>query len=134
MAYNGYLIKFGADILPLSYMKADSYKIDPNKMLDLDSYQDQDGILHRTVVDHTATKAEWQSPVMKYNDFKIMMNFFSSKYNPIKERKVSVNYYDFASDSYKTGTFYMPDYAIQVLHASSVDMLIQPVTFKIIEY
>ena len=134
--FQGYFLKFGNDILPLSYMKVDSYKVEPNKRLDLDSYQDQLGILNRNVLDHTVTKAEWQSVQMPYSKFKVMMNFFYSKYTSVKERKVSCEYYDFETDTYKQGVFYIPDYAVQVYYADSTkkDFWVREITFKIIEY
>lgn len=134
--FSGYFIKFGSDILPMAYMKVDSYKVEPNKRLDLDSFQDQLGVLNRNVLEHTATKAEWQSPPMKYDKFRVMMNFFHSNYSSVKERKVNCQYYDFETDSYKDGVFYMPDYAVQVYYAepSKRDFMVREVTFKIIEY
>ena len=134
MAYAGYFIALDGDILPFEYMKHDSYKVSPNQRQDLDSYSDQLGYLHRNSLDHVATKAEWQSPVMKYEKFKIMMNFFVSKYTVYKERKLNATYYDFETDTYKSGTFYMPDYAVEVYNANSTTFTVNPITFKIIEY
>jgi len=134
MAYAGYFIAIDGDQLPFSYMKHDSYKVSPNQRQDLDSYTDQLGYLHRNALDHVPTKAEWQSPIMEYAQFKVMMNFFVSKYTIYKERKVPATYYDFETDTYKSGQFYMPDYSVEVYHANSTNFIVNPITFKIIEY
>ena len=65
MAYQGYHIKFSDNTtLPYNYMSHGSYQSTPNQRMDLDSYRDGNGILHRTALPHTATKIEWETPYL----------------------------------------------------------------------
>ena len=46
------------------------------------------------------------------------MAMFSTRYTNSGERKLeNLTYYDEESDSYKTGTFYMPDIAFTVIRS-----------------
>ena len=50
MAYSGWLLKIGNYIVPMSFMKAESYSPYVN-MQDLDDYTDANGYLHRNAVE-----------------------------------------------------------------------------------
>ena len=52
------------------------------------------------------------------------------------QRKTSLQYYDMATDSYKTGTFYMPDvdYSIQFIDNVKNIVYYDPIRFAFIEY
>lgn len=134
MAYSGYLIKFGSTILPWDYISAASYKATPSQRLDLDSFRDSDGILHRTVLDHTASKVEWETPYLTNVQVQTMLNIFTAAMTITAERKVTVTYYNMESDSYETGTFYMPDIEFTIHSASSTELVYEPIRIAIIEY
>ena len=55
MAYSGWLLKIGNYIVPMSFMKAESYSPYVN-MQDLDDYPDANGYLHRNAVELKALK------------------------------------------------------------------------------
>lgn len=134
MAYEGYLLKFGNTELPNRFIKYNTFLSTPCQRQDLDSYEDADGYLHRTVLEHTRTKIEWNTPPMRRADKNEMMNIFQSAYENEAERKVSVTYYDDESDSYKTGTFYMPDIQFTYYSATDTDILYDSNRISIIEY
>ena len=108
MAFQGYLIKVGNYTIPLTYMKLESYKSAPNQRQDLDSYRDADGYLHRTVLAHTATKIEFETPYMFRSQMRSLIQGIRGQFTSDLERSCTVTYYDDETDSYKTGTFYMP--------------------------
>ena len=67
MAYAGYLIKVGgADgtVFPMKYIRVETYKCTPNQRIDQGSDSDATGTLHRTVLPHTRTKIEFETPQM----------------------------------------------------------------------
>lgn len=108
MAFQGYLIKVGNYPIPLTYMKLESYKSAPDQRQDLDSFRDADGYLHRTVLPHTATKVEFETPYMIMADFQRLMQGIRSNLTGTLARDCTLTYYNEETDSYKSGHFYMP--------------------------
>lgn len=112
MAYNGYLIKVGGSsgiALPMKYIKLDGYNITPNQRMESEAKRAVTGVLHRTTVEHTATKVEFNTPVMTNLDMDAMMSMFRNAWTNSAERRLTIEYYDMETNSYKSGTFYMPD-------------------------
>lgn len=112
MAFNGYLIMLGGSlgtVLPLKYMRYETYKITPNQRMDYNSTRDSTGVLHRTALAHTATKIEFNTPRLSNTEVNALMNLIKAKWTNSRERKLTLYYYDPENDNYKTGTFYMPD-------------------------
>ena len=119
MAYNGYLIKVGGSSgtpLPMQYIKIEGYNITPNQRMESEAKRAVTGILHRTTVAHTASKIEFNTPIMTNRDMDAMMSLFRSAWTSVAERKLNLQYYDMETNSYKTGTFYMPDIKFQIDH------------------
>lgn len=108
MAFQGYYIKVGNYTIPLTFMKLESYKSAPNQRQDLDSYRDANGYLHRNVLSHTATKLEFETPYLTFKDMRSLIQNIRANYTDDLARTVELTYYDEETDSYKTGTFYMP--------------------------
>lgn len=117
VAYNGYLIKVGGasgTILPMKYIKVDGYNITPNQRMESEAKRAVTGVLHRTTVAHTATKIEFNTPNMTNIDMDAMMTLFRNNWTSTAERKINLQYYDMETNSYKTGTFYMPDIQFKI--------------------
>lgn len=108
MAFQGYLIKVGNYTIPLTFMKLESYKSAPNQRQDLDSYRDANGYLHRNVLSHTASKLEFETPYLSMRDMRSLIQNIRANYTNDLARTVELTYYDDETDTYKTGTFYMP--------------------------
>lgn len=107
--FNGsYLLKVGSYAIPLSIMKYGSYEASPAQRQDLDSYRDANGILHRTVLSHVATKVEFETIPLSLRDFRGFMDSLVAQYINGPERKVTLTYYEEEYGRYVTGTFYMP--------------------------
>ena len=112
MAFNGYLLKLGGSsgtVFPMQYIKLEGYDITPNQRMESEAKRAITGLLHRTTVEHTSSKIEFNTPKMTNREVNAMMNIIRSAWTSSLERKLSVQYYDMETDSYKTGTFYMPD-------------------------
>lgn len=110
MAYKGYLIKIGSYIFPLSMIKAESYKA-TNYGQDLDSTRDVNGILHRTALENTAPKVEFETRNMLDNTqvSSIFANIQANYTNAV-EKKASVEVYVPELDKYVTSDMYMADF------------------------
>lgn len=110
MAYKGYLVKIGNYIFPLSMIKAESYKA-TNYGQDLDSTRDVNGILHRTALENTAPKVEFETRNMLDNTqvSSIFANIQANYTNAV-EKKASVEVYVPELDKYVTSDMYMADF------------------------
>lgn len=112
MAFNGYLLKLGGasgTVFPMKYIKIEGYDITPNQRMESEAKRTITGNLQRTTVSHTASKIEFNTPKMTNLDVDAMMSLFRSKWTNKRERKINLQYYDMETNSYKTGSFYMPD-------------------------
>ena len=119
MAYNGYLIKLGGangTELPMKYIKLSGYDITPNQRMESEAKRAVTGVLHRTTVAHTASKIEFNTPNITNVDVNAMMTLIRNAWTSIEERKLTLQYYEMETDSYKEGTFYMPDIKFQIDH------------------
>lgn len=110
MAYKGYLIKIGNYIFPLSMIKAESYKA-TNYGQDSDSARDINGILHRTALENTAPKVEFETRNMLDNTqvSSIFANIQANYTNAV-EKKASVEVYVPELNKYVTSDMYMADF------------------------
>lgn len=110
MAYKGYLIKIGNYIFPISMIKAESYKA-TNYGQDLDSKRDVNGILHRTALENTAPKVEFETRNMLDNTqvSSIFANIQANYTNAV-EKKASVEVYVPELNKYVTSDMYMADF------------------------
>ena len=134
MAYQGYLMKVGTYTVPFKYMKFDSYTVYRN-VQDLDSYEDANGVLHRTVVSNVPNKVEWETPAMLTNtEFATLMSNIQAQYTVAKERKASVTLYIPETDSYITQDMYMPDPQPKIYSADKNGIRYEAITLKFIGY
>lgn len=137
MAFSGYLIKLGGSAgteLPLKYMKLDAYNITPNQRMESEAKRAVTGVLHRTTVAHTASKIEFNTPIMTNADVDAMMTLIRSNWTNTQERKITLQYYDMETDSYKEGTFYMPDVKFQIYRIEGNTIFYKENRFAFIEY
>ena len=137
MSYNGYLIKLGGSggtALPMEYIKVDGYDITPNQRMESEAKRDVTGVLHRTTVAHTATKIEFNTPVLTNKQVDAMMTLFRNNWSSTAERKITLYYYEMETDSYKTGTFYMPDIKFHIDHINGNIVYYTETRIAFIEY
>ena len=127
MAYSGYLIKVGGSngtILPMKYIKLDGYNITPNQRMESEAKRAVTGLLHRTTVAHTASKIEFETPIMTNADMDAMMTLFRNAWTSTSERKLALYYYDMETNAYKSGDFYMPDIKFQIDHIDNTKNIV----------
>lgn len=138
MAYSGYLIKVGGangTQLPMKYIKLDGYNITPNQRMESEAGRAVTGLLHRTTVAHTASKIEINTPYITNGDMAKLMKLFRDNWTSAIERKITLQYYDMETDTYKEGTFYMPDIKFEIDHIEPTNVIIYKETrIAFIEY
>lgn len=140
MAFNGKLIelKTGSSyvVLPLKYMRAESYKVTPNQRMEASANRATTGLLHRNTVSHTSSKIEFETPPVTNKEVSSINTLLSNAYTNTLQRKLDIRYYDPTSDSYKTGTVYVPDIDFQITRVETGRNIIHydPIRIAFIEY
>ena len=131
MAYSGYLIKSnGVYSIPLEYMAENSYKCTYNT-LDMDSYRDGEGILHRNVILQTPT-AKFTTRTLNNTQMASLLNSLSANFIIPAERKSLLSVYVPEKDTYITGYFYMPDFELTIKHIRGNVITYEPLTLEFI--
>ena len=109
MAYVGYLVKVGDYTVPNSIIRAETYSVKPQQRLDLDSYRDTNGVLHRSVVGNRPPVITFNLKSMKVAEFWSVWTAISGNYANEDQRQFSVKYFDPETNDYNTHICYMPD-------------------------
>lgn len=138
MAFAGYLIKVGGSagtVFPMEYIKASEYAITPDQRMETEAKRDTEGYLHRTTVAHTASKIEFSTPVLTNLQHSALMALLRNNYSDPLKREILLEYYDTDTDTYKEGTFYVPDIQHSIDHIDlGINMIYyNPMTIKFIE-
>ena len=136
MAFEGYLIRVGQAVFPLSFVYKESYSVTPNRRMDLDSYRDANGELHRNVLDHAPSTIRFQTVPMDNAKLEQLMSWIRSRYINEKEKKIYMEYYCPDTNSYKYGNFYVPDieFPIHMIDVPNKKILYKSFTLEFIEY
>lgn len=138
--FNGYLIKLGGEhgtVLPLKYMRYETYKITPEQRLDFNSsVSSSTGVLHRTVLPHRRTKIEFNTPRLYSDDMDRLLKLIRSYWTNDNERKITLKYYSMERNDYLEGVFYMPDidFTISNVDIQNRNILYTETRLAFIEY
>lgn len=142
MSFSGYLIKLkgvggGSDEnLSMKYMSAESYQITPNQRMEAKANRAVTGVLQRTTVSHTATKIEFETPPCTNLTAVALNTLLQNHFTDNPARKISIEYYDPETDTYKTADCYMPDaqYKISRVDTTLNIVYYDKIRFAFIEY
>lgn len=142
MAFNGKLVELktaGAATyteFPLKLIQAESYKITPAQRLETSATRASTGVLRRTTLSHTASKIDFTTIPLTNSDVNTINTMLTNAYTDPLQRMLDIRYYDPASDSYKTGTVYVPDIDYNIMNIDLTKNVIQysGTRFAFIEY
>ena len=139
MAFSGYLIKIGGSagtVLPMKYIKAESYKATPDQRLEVEAKRATTGLLHRNTVSHKATKIEFETPPMTNLDVATLNGLFQANFTDSLQRRLTIEFYNDETDSYREADCYMPDaqYNINRIDLAQNLVYYNPIRFAFIEY
>lgn len=132
MAFEGWLLKINGTVFPTRLIAAESLKITPDQIMDLDPYRDADGVLHRTALPHTATSIEFTTTALYLKDAEILNSFL-----PHDNRvKCQVEYWNPNTSSYDSGAFYIADvpYEFYMVDEEKNEILYKPIKVTFTEY
>ena len=87
-------------------------------------------------MEHTATKIEFETPVITNADLAALESLLQSHFTDALQRKITIEYYNNATDSYKEAVCYMPDVQYKISRVDNVHNIIyyEPVRYAFIEY
>lgn len=130
MAFEGWLLKINGVVFPNSLIKFNTYRSIPNQVTEVDSYTDADGRIHRNVYPHKATRIEFQTKTLMFEDKLKLKNLI-----PIRT-ELELEYWNDESDCYETGVFYVPDLTFEIYHIDRPNntMIYNPVGIAFVEY
>ena len=139
MAYQGYLIKAGGSsgtIVPTKLMQPSAYKATPDQRMESKASRDATGYLNRTTVSNVATKIEFETTYITNRELTGLMAIFRANFTDALQRKITINYYDPETDSYRDAVCYMPDVDYTIYNVDNEKNIItyEPVRFAFIEY
>lgn len=129
MAFTGYLIKVGPSSsslteIPLKYMRAETYSVTPNQRMEWSAERDINGYLHRQTVANMPPKIEFKTPLLNNTDINALNTILANAYSVAAERKLTVQYYDPESDTYKNHECYMPDVKYEIRNVDATNKVI----------
>lgn len=134
MAFNGYLIKVGSyDTFFNSYITSASYKV-AKKVIDVDSYRDANGVLHRNAMEHLSYTIEFETKPLDNTRAETLMSAFRSNFIIPIERKLSLTFYVPEDNTYVTTDCYMPDIEFNIDHIEGNVIKYKAFTIKFIGY
>ena len=137
MAFNGYLIKLGGSggtELPMKYMKPESYVAEPNQRMESEAGRDVTGTLHRTTVEHTATKIEFETPYLTNDQVASLNSMLRSAMSNVHRKDITIYYYDMETNSYRSASCYIPDIKYTIYRVDGNTIIYKPIRYAFIEY
>lgn len=134
MGFSNYLIKIGdKDTFFNKFITASSYKIS-KKVIDIDSYRDANGVLHRNAMSHLSYTIEFEIKPLDNTRLQEFLSAIRSKYIIPIERKVNVTFYLPEDDEYRSSDFYMPDPELNIERIENGKVYYKKTTIKFIGY
>ena len=134
MAFDGYLLQTGSyDTFFNSYIVAASYKV-AKKVLDVDSYRDANGVLHRNAMPHLSYNIEFNIKPLDNTRLETFMSALRENFTVSIERKLSLTFYVPEDNAYDTTDVYMPDIDFQINHIEGNVIKYYETTIKFIGY
>ena len=140
MAFNGKLLEFEINNsyteFPTNLINAESYKVTPDQRLEASANRAASGKLIRTTLSHTASKIDLNTIILTNSQLATIETLLTNAYTDSLQRKLTIRYYVPQSDSYKTGTFYVPDVDYDILRIEKDNHIIwyNSVRYAFIEY
>lgn len=139
MAFSGYLMKLGGSSgteLPMEFIKAQSYNVEPARHKENKTNYAVTGLLHRNIASHTSVKIEFDTPLLTNDKLAELEALLTDAMTDTLKRDITIYYYDTATDSYKTANCYMPDPKHPISRIDPVHNVVyfKPIRYTFIEY
>lgn len=130
--YNGYLLKFGSNIMPNNYFI--EFSSTPDQRLESSAERDNTGGLQRSTLPNGKTSIKFSTRIMSLNQKIDFQNIINLSIVNEAQRKCRVTFWDDEINNYKTSFFYIPDIEYQIMDADEQGITYNPISVELIEY
>lgn len=131
--FNNYFIKLSNTEIPINYMRVGSYQC-TYETLDLDSFRDANGLLHRTALPSRKVKVEFETPYLYANEMQNLLSLIRNNFTDANEQKVSLNAYLPETDDYVTQDAYLVNITFKIEQNSPNGYIYAPTRICFIGY
>ena len=136
--FEGWLIKFGEQIMPNGYLLVEGWESTPNQRTEIDAYRDGNNVLHRETSENFKSKIVMSVANLDLADKMRFLDIVNSGMIDTKERKVDVTYWNDEINQYITSPtgFYIPDikWVIESVDEEEKNIHYKKFTITLIEY
>ena len=136
--FEGWLIKFGEQIMPNDYLLVEGWESTPNQRTEIDAYRDGNNLLHRETSENFKSKIVMSVADLDLADKIRFLDIVNSGMIDAKERKVEVTYWNDEINQYITSPtgFYIPDikWVIESVDEEEKNIHYKKFTITLIEY
>lgn len=136
--FEGWLIKFGEQIMPNDYLLVEGWESTPNQRTEIDAYRDGNNLLHRETSENFKSKIVMSVADLDLVDKIRFQEIVNSGMIDAKERKVDVTYWNDETNQYITSPtgFYIPDikWVIESVDEEEKNIHYKKFTITLIEY
>lgn len=133
MAFQGYHIKVGNDIIPEKYIKYDSLQT-TYETLDLDSFRNANGVLIRNALSGRKIKVEFNTPYLFHRDMQDLMRIIRSNYISEREQSLMCSVYVDEIDDYVLQKCYLVNTTFKKAQNSPMGYIYEPTRIAFIGY
>lgn len=135
--FEGYFIALNStEEIPMSFIKSDTYEATPNQMLDKDPKRDSTGLLHRTVLPHSASTIKFSTMPLSGVQHDYLMDLLHANMTNVDAHQITLKYWNDNWHEYRTGVFYMvdPTFKIKTVDPDTLERFYDTTDFEFIEY
>ena len=135
MAFAGYFIRVGSDIIPNKFIVMDTYECTPDQRQDVDSYRDLNQDLHRNVASNTKSIVQFNTPAgLSETRLREFINLIHNNFSNNLERKAHIEYFNTDTGGYSSGDFYWVQPKYKIIKAEGNEVFYNSMEIKFIEY
>ena len=136
--FNGWLIKFGEQIMPNDFLVVEGWEATPNQRTEIDAYRDGNNLLHRETSENFKTKIVMSVADLDLEQKIRFLEIIKAGMINERERKVNVTYWNDETNQYVTSPtgFYIPDikWVIERVDESGRNLHYKKFSISLIEY
>ena len=131
--FAGYLLKVNGTVLPTKFIKLSTYDATPNQRIEESADRSAGGVLISSTCEHTTSKIELNTPYLKGDDVAQLVSILGINSKSNLKREATVEFFCPDTQTYQTGTFYVPDTHFSIYSVSGNELTYMPIRIALIE-
>lgn len=134
MSFAGYLLKVNGTVFPAKYIRLSTYEVTPNQRIEESADRSASGVLVRSTVAHMPSKIEFETPHLYADDVAALVRLLGISSKTNRGRDVECEYFCPDTQTYQSGTCYVPDTKFSIYRMEGNNLLYMPIRIALIEY